>query len=468
MKTPRVARSSLGVEAQAGGQASDAVNFTCRFWHHLLQPKLKLAELLEVPSTLEPIMVTDAKALYDSYHREGASGTVVDKRVSLEIRVMKERLQELNGRLRWMSSERQMADGLTKESARLLLAERLRHGCLKMCWDPGYVAAKKKSKIELQESLAASTARKSVPKKATKKPRSFQEEVIEYDDVPEEEYEMPNAEDLTNAEVPETLEVPENVYMVRSLDAVKDMYAASHIAAPLKYVIECRKPNVLAWLLWWLVISSLPCFAESEDGQCFAKDEIQMANDGNSGFGIVVALVLMLVFVLGRWSSLKSMRPMTCEAGVQKDEQLVPSRLREILKVSQSRCRALHEANVELDKALKLATVDMVEAIEVASSAEKLIRKCYREMEDHGYGCPYKVDIIVAPRHGKKWHHEGCNALDGTPLQHRLRLQPCQLCIEDQRPPPDREDRFFGGCLRDDLEAWLRLHTTWDATESRA
>ena len=35
-KTPRVARSSLGAEAQAGGQASDAVDFACRFWHHIL------------------------------------------------------------------------------------------------------------------------------------------------------------------------------------------------------------------------------------------------------------------------------------------------------------------------------------------------------------------------------------------------------------------------------------------------
>ena len=72
-------------------------------------------------------MVTDAKALYDSYHREGVSSSVVDKRVGLEIRVMKEMLEELNGQLRWMSSERQIADGLTKESARVLSAARLRH-----------------------------------------------------------------------------------------------------------------------------------------------------------------------------------------------------------------------------------------------------------------------------------------------------------------------------------------------------
>ena len=80
-------------------------------------------------------MVTDAKALYDSFHREGYGNSVVDKRVSLEVRVMKERLLALGGSLRWMSSERQLADGLTKESARGLLADRLRYGKLKLIWD---------------------------------------------------------------------------------------------------------------------------------------------------------------------------------------------------------------------------------------------------------------------------------------------------------------------------------------------
>ena len=101
----------------------------------MLDPRRKLKELLDCKSTLEPTMVTDAKALYDSFHREGYSNSVVDKRVSLEVKVMKERLLALGGSLRWMSSERQLADGLTKESARGLLADRLRYGKLKLIWD---------------------------------------------------------------------------------------------------------------------------------------------------------------------------------------------------------------------------------------------------------------------------------------------------------------------------------------------
>jgi uncharacterized membrane-anchored protein YhcB (DUF1043 family) len=50
----------------------------------------------------------------------------------------------LGGSLRWHSSERQFADGLTKESTRQLLADRLRHHRLKFTWDPTYQASKRK------------------------------------------------------------------------------------------------------------------------------------------------------------------------------------------------------------------------------------------------------------------------------------------------------------------------------------
>jgi len=68
-KLPRVARSSLSAEAQAAGQASDALELCCRFWERLIKPQLSLRDLLGAPSSLKPVLVTDAKGLYDSYHR---------------------------------------------------------------------------------------------------------------------------------------------------------------------------------------------------------------------------------------------------------------------------------------------------------------------------------------------------------------------------------------------------------------
>ena len=45
-KLPRVARSSLSAEAQAAGLASDATEFACRYYEHLLHPLVSLGSAL--------------------------------------------------------------------------------------------------------------------------------------------------------------------------------------------------------------------------------------------------------------------------------------------------------------------------------------------------------------------------------------------------------------------------------------
>ena len=117
-----------------------------------MDPGKPLAELMNQPSVLEPTMITDAKALYHSYQREALGNNLTDKRTGLEIRVMKERLQGLGGRLRWMSSENQFADGLTKFGTKQLLADRLRYGQVKYTWDPDYVASKRNGFEARQQS----------------------------------------------------------------------------------------------------------------------------------------------------------------------------------------------------------------------------------------------------------------------------------------------------------------------------
>ena len=165
-KLPRVARSSLAAESQAAGCAADAKEFACRYFQHLLKPHLKLADLLQVKSSLQPTMVTDAKFVYDSYHKESRSS--VGKRSGLEIRVVKEQLQSLGG-LRWVPSERQLADGLTKMSTSQSLADRLRHAKVKFLYDPAYTAAKKRPLSERQAEIQSSS--KPLPTAEIKTPK---------------------------------------------------------------------------------------------------------------------------------------------------------------------------------------------------------------------------------------------------------------------------------------------------------
>ena len=144
-KLPRVARSSLLAEAQAGSQVADAAEFICRFWTRMLRPDLPLREIFQQKSELRPTLITDAKALFDSFHRDGYS-SVTDKRTALEVLVLKEQMLALGGGMKWISLERQFADSLTKMSSRQLLGDRLRHGRIKFTWDPTFTASKKKDK----------------------------------------------------------------------------------------------------------------------------------------------------------------------------------------------------------------------------------------------------------------------------------------------------------------------------------
>ena len=90
--------------------------------------------------------------MYDSYHREAINHGATDKRTNLELRVVREQVEGMNGVLKWISSERQFGDGLTKISARQLLCDRLRHGAINFTFDPGYTAAKKKTAKQREKS----------------------------------------------------------------------------------------------------------------------------------------------------------------------------------------------------------------------------------------------------------------------------------------------------------------------------
>ena len=94
----------------------------------------------------------DAKALYDAALKENPAPSCQDKRTSLEVLNIRQRLTRMHGRWKWVSCERQIADGLTKVAARQLLADRLRRGVLRLATDKQYTAAKKKTPAEREEA----------------------------------------------------------------------------------------------------------------------------------------------------------------------------------------------------------------------------------------------------------------------------------------------------------------------------
>lgn len=121
------------------------------FLSKLQQPEKQLKEIKDNLRS-ECAVVTDCKALYDCVKRETIQ-QATDKRVAIEALVIKDLLKDMSCQFRWISSERQLADGLTKVGARQSFVERYKGGHVQLVADESYTASKKKTKEERQRTL---------------------------------------------------------------------------------------------------------------------------------------------------------------------------------------------------------------------------------------------------------------------------------------------------------------------------
>lgn len=99
--------------------------------------------------TIQPKLVVDAKALYDLLMKpevQAASGS--DKRTTIEVLVTQDKLACCNGKTMWVSSELQYADGLTKDTAAQVLADRMMSHLTRLKADETFQAAKKKDALQ--------------------------------------------------------------------------------------------------------------------------------------------------------------------------------------------------------------------------------------------------------------------------------------------------------------------------------
>ena len=152
-RLPRVARSTLSAEGQAAAEAADALYFTSLFLKAFFEPGLDLASPTAAQLENQSALVVDAKALYDLLVKDELQTALgAEKRTAVEVLVTKQKLREAGATPRWVSSERQLADGLTKESATQLLADRLRTHKNRLTDDLSYEAARKKDPERRQAS----------------------------------------------------------------------------------------------------------------------------------------------------------------------------------------------------------------------------------------------------------------------------------------------------------------------------
>ena len=142
-KLTRVCRSSLSAEAQTLAAAIDSLEWTKTVFALMIWPALR-------PDNEEMMLwlgdspcITDARALFDASNSKAPGMKLAEKRTAIEIKMACERMAAAGGVLKWCNSHQQLADGVTKVSARQKLAMELRRRMHCLRYDPEGTASKK-------------------------------------------------------------------------------------------------------------------------------------------------------------------------------------------------------------------------------------------------------------------------------------------------------------------------------------
>ena len=151
-KLPRVARSSLSAEVQALAEGEQELMFCRALFAELLGHSLDLRVPEEASRKVPGALVIDAKSVFDAFHKgAGASAafSMKDKYAALELLALSENMRKQDTALLWVSSDAQLADGLTKASAQdAFKAFMMKGQKWNVRYDPGFIAAKKKKMLQ--------------------------------------------------------------------------------------------------------------------------------------------------------------------------------------------------------------------------------------------------------------------------------------------------------------------------------
>ena len=154
-RLPRVARSSLSAEIQAFSIAEEELMLVRMEWLELCGLDIPTYRPTSILPKSQGVLVTDAKSLYDVIlkgPRMAGSVGLKEKYSILDMLGVFERL-EIGGTLtRWVHSDAQIGDSLTKPVANSSLIRVLTTGVWTLVDDPNFKSAKKLKALAKQES----------------------------------------------------------------------------------------------------------------------------------------------------------------------------------------------------------------------------------------------------------------------------------------------------------------------------
>ncbi|CAE7943401.1 RE2 [Symbiodinium necroappetens] len=146
-KLQRVSRSSLAAETQACSEAEEELMYVRVQWWEMLGYDIDLRRPEQACSKVTGALITDAKSLYDVLMKgdlNSAAAGLKEKYSALEALSLIERIHASKTKIRWVHSDAQVADALTKPSPSGALHALLTLGRWKLIYDPSFTSAKKR------------------------------------------------------------------------------------------------------------------------------------------------------------------------------------------------------------------------------------------------------------------------------------------------------------------------------------
>lgn len=147
-KLKRICRSSTSAEVQSCANGYDDSEFVRQLLYEFessrgITAKTSDEDIARIPAAV----VCDAKNMYDSVTRITSSGLQLEeKRLCLEVWSIRERASATNAPLKWVNSNHQMADDLTKVFEVDKMLDLLQRRTFSIVFDDSFTSAKKENK----------------------------------------------------------------------------------------------------------------------------------------------------------------------------------------------------------------------------------------------------------------------------------------------------------------------------------
>jgi len=149
-KLPRVARGSLGCEAQGCAIGQEEAEYTRALLAELSTPNRRVwRDWADIAREIKGTTVVDNKTLFDALKKnQSASLGIDDRRTAIECISLRQGIQWTDTDLKWVHSLANPADGMTKDDPKALesLMRLITKGYWRIVYDPEFLSSRQRVK----------------------------------------------------------------------------------------------------------------------------------------------------------------------------------------------------------------------------------------------------------------------------------------------------------------------------------